>query len=310
MCRQLKLSRYEDEIRHLKEGGGAGSDNIVLKHMVEDATRARDKLEYDYLEVNTAKLILESQLYSIRAGTTSEGYVLPVRGVCCCTDYFSSAVMLKLRQTLLDTEKHLSELKVKHSETLAELTTVQHALTTALSDLSLVDADKLEALKTLKQIAYLEHEGMEGRGELLEKVRDLEIDLRNKTSQLNTVLLEKDALSSKLAEQKDTLLEKEEAHSELKSTVAAFQGNAEGRDAALGHHVQQLTVKLDKQRTSITKQKAVSHVTRHPIERAAANISVLSISKNKSTSSKALRNSWKPPSQPIRTKSCEPWRSV
>ena len=171
---------------------------------------------------------------------------------------YSSAVMLKLRQTLLDTEKQLMELKIKHSEVMAELTTTQHALTTARSDLSLVDADKIEALEKLRQEAYAEHVGMEGRGELLRKIRDLEIDMRNKTSQLNTVLLEKDVLSIKLAEQKDLVLEKEEALSELKSTVAAFQGNTEGRDGALEQHVQHLTVKLDKQRTNLTKQKAVS----------------------------------------------------
>lgn len=168
--------------------------------------------------------------------------------------------MLKLRQTLLDTEKQLHELRIKHSEVLAELTTTKHDLTTARSDLSLVDADKVEALERLKEEAYAEYvgPGMEGRGELVRKIRDLEIDLRNKTSQINTVLLEKDALSIKLAEQKDLVLEKEEALSEYKSTIAALHGTTEGRDGALEQHVQTLTVKLDKQRTNLTKQKAVS----------------------------------------------------
>jgi protein HOOK3 len=64
----------EAEIRHLKDSGGAGADNVVLKHMLEDATRARDRLEQDYLEANTAKLVAESQLAVIQSGAASEGY--------------------------------------------------------------------------------------------------------------------------------------------------------------------------------------------------------------------------------------------
>jgi hypothetical protein len=44
--------------------------------MLEDTSKARDKLEQDFLQAHTDKLVLESQLASIRSGNTSEGYVV------------------------------------------------------------------------------------------------------------------------------------------------------------------------------------------------------------------------------------------
>ncbi|KAA8911349.1 HOOK protein-domain-containing protein [Sphaerosporella brunnea] len=238
---KLKIASLEAEIRHLKDSGGAGADNVVLKHMLEDATRARDKLEHDYLEANTAKLVAEAQLAVIQSGVASEG----------------SEVMLKLRQNYLETQEQLSAAKLRISELEADLSTTKRALVTAQSDLSLVGKDQLETLDKLKGDANSDLKKLQtAHSELESKVKDLESDLRTKESLLEKVLLEKDALSTKMAEQKDALFEKEQALSDLKETVAAFEGSAEGRDGALEKHVRELQNKLEDRREKMTKSKA------------------------------------------------------
>ncbi|KAL7275336.1 hypothetical protein RUND412_001738 [Rhizina undulata] len=237
---QLQIARLENEVVHLKEGGGVGADNIMLQHLLDDATKARDKLEQDFLDTHTEKLILESQLAAIRHGTASEG----------------SEVMLKLRQNLLEAEKQLSELKKRCSELEVELETTKKELITAKSDLSMVGKDKLDALEELKLAnsaelidLRIEHD------ELQAKARELEHEVAQKKSLLNTVLLEKDELSKKVSEQKDTMLEKEKSNSELKATIAALEGTTEGRDGALEKRVVQLQNKLEDRREKMTKSR-------------------------------------------------------
>ena len=72
--RKLQIARLQDEVRQLKEGGGATADNIVLQHQLDDAKRARERLEHDFLEASTEKLLLESRLNSMRSASGSPGY--------------------------------------------------------------------------------------------------------------------------------------------------------------------------------------------------------------------------------------------
>jgi protein HOOK3 len=122
----------------------------------------------------------------------------------------------------------------------------------------LVGKDQLEALDKLKAEANTDLAELQTvHAELESRVKDLESDLRTKESLLEKVLLEKDALSTKMAEQKDTLFEQEQALSDLKETIAAFEGSAEGRDGALEKHVRELQNKLEDRREKMTKSKAV-----------------------------------------------------
>ena len=47
---------------------------MLLKSLLDDATKAKEKLENDYLEAHTERLILESQLASLSGGGPIEGY--------------------------------------------------------------------------------------------------------------------------------------------------------------------------------------------------------------------------------------------
>lgn len=123
---------------------------------------------------------------------------------------------------------------------------------------SLVDKDKLEILAELKALNSAELiELRQEHDEMRIKVRELEIDVEQKKSLLNTVLLEKDEISKKVSEQKDLMLEKEKSNSELKATIAAFTGTAEGRDGALEKRVLQLQNKLEDHREKMTKSREV-----------------------------------------------------
>ncbi|KAI5819085.1 HOOK protein-domain-containing protein, partial [Pyronema omphalodes] len=256
---KLKIARLEAEIRHLKDSGGVGADNVVLQHRLQDVERARAKLEEDYLAANTARLVAESQLFAIRSGNASEGYncrfnLRKYQLILC-----RSEVMLKLRQTLVDAEKELSELKRKHSEVEAELLTVKRELVTAKSDLSLVGKDEVESLDKLKAAANTDLAELQVTcGDLQNKVKDLETDLDIKKSLLNTVLLEKDAISTKLSQAKDQLLDKEQDLSEMRATIATFRGSSDGRDAALELRVQKLQEKVEKRRIALNNSTEVS----------------------------------------------------
>jgi protein HOOK3 len=93
--------------------------------------------------------------------------------------------------------------------------------------------------------------------DLEKKSKDLEIEVDIKKSLLNTVLLEKDAIATKLSEYKDQMLEKEQDLSEMRITIAMFQGSAEGRDEALERHVQKLQEKVEKRRIALSNKTEV-----------------------------------------------------
>jgi len=72
---KLKIARLETELNNLKGGGGVSVDNMMLQQLLNDATLAKDKLEQDFLQAHTDKLVLEAQLTAIRGGPSIEGYV-------------------------------------------------------------------------------------------------------------------------------------------------------------------------------------------------------------------------------------------
>ncbi|KAG0641991.1 HOOK protein-domain-containing protein [Tuber brumale] len=212
-----------------------------LEERNHDATKAKDKLEQDYLQAHTGKLILEAQLAAINGGSSIEG----------------SEIMLKLRQNLVGAEEQLIDLKRKFAEVDAELSMVQELiLSDPDSKVNLVGKDKLEALAELKVMNSQELIELRGEHEEAQnRIRGLEAKIDQKKTLLNTVLLEKDEISKKLSEQKDIILENEKSNSELRATVAAFQGTAEGRDAALEKRVLQLQGKLEDQREKMVKAR-------------------------------------------------------
>lgn len=71
----MKIALLETELNNLKEGGGVGADNMMLQQLLDDSIKAKDKLEQDFLQAHTDKLVLEAQLTALRGGTSVEGYV-------------------------------------------------------------------------------------------------------------------------------------------------------------------------------------------------------------------------------------------
>lgn len=121
---------------------------------------------------------------------------------------------------------------------------------------SLVGKDKLEALEELKKLCSIELiELREEHDELQKKMREAELELEQKKSLLNTVLLDKDELSQRNSQHKDILLEKELAIADLRATIAALNGVGEGRDSELERRVLQLQNKLEDQREKMTKSR-------------------------------------------------------
>lgn len=124
---------------------------------------------------------------------------------------------------------------------------------------SLVGRDQLEILDGLKATCNKElAELRAAHAELQTSHKDLETEVEVKKSLLNTVLLDKDAITKKVFSLQDQILEREQDLSEMQSTISAFRGSADGRDAALGERVQKLQEKLEKRRLALNKSSEVN----------------------------------------------------
>jgi chromosome segregation ATPase len=74
-CSKSELSKLKLELQALKDTGGAGAQNIVLKNLLEDAETSNKKFKQNYLEVQQKLLLLEKQFEAAKAGMVNEGYV-------------------------------------------------------------------------------------------------------------------------------------------------------------------------------------------------------------------------------------------
>jgi protein HOOK3 len=147
---------------------------------------------------------------------------------------------------------------------------------------SLVGKDEVESLDRLKAAANTDLAELQTtHGDLQNKIKDLETDLDIKKSLLNTVLLEKDAISTKLSQAKDQLLDKEQDLSEMRATIATFRGSSDGRDAALELRVQKLQEKVEKRRIALNNSTEVSCIVSFIDYIASPNFIYNSTSKNK-----------------------------
>ncbi|CAG8690009.1 13257_t:CDS:10 [Cetraspora pellucida] len=74
---RLKVNELERELARVREGkpadGNTDAELVILNHMLEDAQRAKAKLEKDYEKVQKEKLELESELQTQQNGSTSNG---------------------------------------------------------------------------------------------------------------------------------------------------------------------------------------------------------------------------------------------
>lgn len=120
----------------------------------------------------------------------------------------------------------------------------------------MIGKDKLDALEELKARNSTELVALQAEyKDLLEKNKTLSIDLDQHKSLLNKALLEKDDIAKRLTDQQDSILENERSASELKTTLAALEGTAEGRGVELEKRVLQLQNKLEDHREKMVKAR-------------------------------------------------------
>ncbi|TGZ83789.1 hypothetical protein EX30DRAFT_91628 [Ascodesmis nigricans] len=237
---KLQIARLEDEVAAARDHGGPSPDAVMLQHLLEDATKAKEKLEHDYLQASSDRAILEAQVNDLLSGNLNE----------------NSQSMLALRSALTEAHTALSELKAREQSYLADLASLRHQLSSLESDLSLVDTDKVTALAKLKESANSELIEFKTQYTNLEsQLKDTQLELTQKQSLLNKILLEKDEISNKMSQKKDELHEKDQALSELKITLATLQGAVEGGENALERRCAALQNKLEERRERMTKYK-------------------------------------------------------
>ncbi|KAG0140160.1 hypothetical protein CROQUDRAFT_665557 [Cronartium quercuum f. sp. fusiforme G11] len=198
---KLELRKLKRELRVLRSGeneeeSGRRARELVLENLLEDSNRMKRKYEDDYLNAYREKLMLNNQLEEIRSGKSSSG------------DGPEATIALRMR--LNETVEELEKLKAEHAELSVMYEQISNELTTAKSDLVLVGKDQLEILSSLRESVSTEKIGLMNEVERLKNEQNsLRDQMKMKTDQIQSLLLEKINLQSDSIDTRQQMLSRE-----------------------------------------------------------------------------------------------------
>ncbi|CAO3592643.1 unnamed protein product [Absidia cylindrospora] len=192
---ELKLSKrwLEHQVRTLQEGGAAEKNQkaLVLQHLLDDANRLKNQFEKNYIEVSHERDILQSDMARVREGIPDS--ILK-----------DSQHTMSLRLHIIDLEKESKQLREDMNRLEQKMADSTH-----LAD----HGDTSDNLDYQTQYKRLQ-----------EKAIELEEETKKQLQDFNKLLLERDMLQNQYGDQKDSLKENEQFYSELKSSLAVFEG--------------------------------------------------------------------------------------
>ncbi|CAG8608544.1 1048_t:CDS:10 [Acaulospora morrowiae] len=202
---KLKVYELERELAKLREGksadGDADAQLLVLQHMLDDANRAKNKFEKDYVRAQQEKLVLEKELVQLQNGSSSNGDKNENR-------------------KSFDKERELSELKRKYIEAQIKIDRLEKEIGEPKSN-SILEArvSELEA----------EKEQMKGQNDELNSILQnlegkSEDDLRSQNIQLSKQVAEK---SKKLENLKQLITGQHEIIESYKNNETAVQAKSQ-----------------------------------------------------------------------------------
>ncbi|KAK0553313.1 hypothetical protein OC846_002556 [Tilletia horrida] len=212
---RIRVHKLTRELEAAKANKADVSRILVLENLLDDSQRMKSRYEADYLKEHQAKLILQSELEAIRNGKSSLG------------DGPEAAFALRkrLNETVEELDmvrKELQELEVKHEQ-------LSRELTIAKSDLTLVNKDQVDILRTLRASVEVEKQDLDKTvTRLREELKTAEERNTMFMQQVNSLLMEKVDLQSEGITQREEALRRERNLGELRSSLA---GKALPREA-------------------------------------------------------------------------------
>ncbi|KAH6918812.1 hypothetical protein BKA70DRAFT_30082 [Coprinopsis sp. MPI-PUGE-AT-0042] len=192
---KLNIKRLERELERHKKNEVDGSRILVLENLLDDANRAKARIDADYLNEHRKTLVLQRQLEEIREGKTSTS---------------GPEVAIALRQRLNETVEELDVLKKAHTELEVRFDAVNRELTIAKSDLTLVNKDQLDILSSLRESLNDEKADLESENEKQKKsIKELQEKNHMQLEQINGLLLDKMSLQTEGIGQRERLLQRD-----------------------------------------------------------------------------------------------------
>ncbi|KAE8271061.1 hypothetical protein A4X09_0g1297 [Tilletia walkeri] len=247
---RIRVHKLTRELEAAKANKADVSRILVLENLLDDSLRMKGRYEADYLREYQAKLVLQNELDAVRNGKSSLG------------DGPEAAFALRkrLNETVDELDavrKQLQELEVKHEAMTRELTI-------AKSDLTLVNKDQIDILRTLRASVEVEKQDLD---KLVTKLRD---ELRTAEdrntmfmAQVNGLLMEKVDLQSEGITQREEALRRERNLGELRLSLAGKALPKEAEDfiaqmqinqQATDKQLQSVQDKFDKAKALIEQQ--------------------------------------------------------
>ncbi|KAI0721491.1 HOOK-domain-containing protein [Cerioporus squamosus] len=203
---KLQVRKLQRELEAVRKNEADASRVLVLENLLEDANRMKARYEADYLAAHREKLILQNNLEEIRDGKSMGD---------------GAEAAIALRQRLNETVDELDKLRKEHAELEVNFEAMSKELTIAKSDLTLVNRDQLDILKTLRESVNEDKAELEAEVDRQRtQIKELADKNKMQLEQINGLLLEKVNLQSEGIDQRDKMLQRERAMGDLRASLS------------------------------------------------------------------------------------------
>ncbi|KAI0362749.1 HOOK-domain-containing protein [Trametes cingulata] len=226
---KLQVRKLQRELEAVRKNEADASRVLVLENLLEDANRMKARYEADYLAAHREKLVLQNDLEEIRSGKSMGD---------------GAEAAIALRQRLNETVDELDKLRKEHNELEVKFDAMSKELTIAKSDLTLVNKDQLDILATLRESVNEDKAELESEVERLRnQIKELSDKNKMQLEQINGLLLEKVNLQSEGIDQRDRMLQRERAISDLRASMSGKDLPEDIKQRMLALHEENITLK-------------------------------------------------------------------
>ncbi|RPD65844.1 HOOK-domain-containing protein [Lentinus tigrinus ALCF2SS1-7] len=226
---KLQVRKLQRELEAVRKNEADASRVLVLENLLEDANRMKARYEADYLAAHREKLILQNDLEEIRSGKSMGD---------------GAEAAIALRQRLNETVEELDKLRKEHAELEVKFDAMSKELTIAKSDLTLVNRDQLDILKTLRESVNEDKAELEAEVDRQRtQIKELADKNKMQLEQINGLLLEKVNLQSEGIDQRDRMLQRERAIGDLRASLSGKDVPEDIKQRMLALHEENVSLK-------------------------------------------------------------------
>ncbi|KAI0807300.1 HOOK-domain-containing protein [Fomes fomentarius] len=226
---KLQVRKLQRELEAVRKNEADASRVLVLENLLEDANRMKARYEADYLAAHREKLMLQNNLEEIRSGKSMGD---------------GAEAAIALRQRLNETVDELDALRKAHAELEVQFEAMSKELTIAKSDLTLVNRDQLDILKTLRESVNEDKAELEAEVDRLQQqTKELSDKNKMQLEQINGLLFEKVNLQSEGIDQRDRMLQRERAIGDLRASLSGKDVPEDIKQRMLSLHEENVALK-------------------------------------------------------------------